>query len=66
MILFLTSFSTVSVALAQGCAMCRSTLETQNESINTVLQLGILVLLVPSLVILTIFLYIACRKESDT
>ncbi len=66
MFLFLTSFSTVSAVLAQGCAMCRSTLETQNESINTVLQLGILVLLVPSLVILTIFLYIACRKESDT
>ena len=53
------------VGLAQGCAMCRSTLEAQNETVTGALQLGILVLLIPPLAIMGTFIYIAFRKEDE-
>ena len=62
---FVSGVVAMQPGLAQGCAMCRSTLEAQKETITSALQLGILVLLVPPLAIMGTFLYIVFRKEDD-
>ena len=65
LIVFLTGSSTLQLGLAQGCAMCKSSLAAQGQNVIAALQLGILVLLVPPLAIMGSFLYIAFRREDD-
>ena len=65
LIVFLIGSSTLQLGLAQGCAMCRSSLAAQGQSVISALQLGILVLLIPPLAIMGTFLYIAFRREDD-
>ena len=57
--------STVHLGLAQGCAMCKSSLAAQGQNVVSALQLGIVVLLIPPLAIMGIFLYIAFRQEDN-
>ena len=65
LIVFLTGSSTLQLGLAQGCAMCKSSLAAQGQNVVGALQLGILVLLIPPLAIMGIFLYLAFRREDD-
>ena len=52
-----------SPAAAQGCAMCRSALEGQVESVVQAINLGILVLLIPPLTIMSTILFITFRQD---
>ncbi len=52
-----------SPAAAQGCAMCRSALEGQVESVVQAINLGILVLLIPPLTIMSAILFITFRQD---
>ncbi len=65
LIVFLTGSSTVHLGLAQGCAMCKSSLAAQGQNVVGALQLGIVVLLIPPLAIMGTFLYIAFRQEDN-
>jgi hypothetical protein len=58
------SILTVSAApLAAQCVMCARTAAAQNEARISVLMQGVVVLLVPPLVILSGFLYLAWRRR---
>ncbi len=52
-----------SPAAAQGCAMCRSALEGQVESVVQAVNLGIVVLLIPPLTIMSAILFITFRQD---
>ena len=65
LIVFLTGSSTLQLGLAQGCAMCKSSLAAQGQHVIATLQLGILVLLIPPLAIMGTFMYIVFRREDD-
>ncbi len=65
LIVFLTSSGTVQLGLAQGCAMCKSSLAAQGQNVVSALQLGIIVLMIPPLAIMGTFLYIAFREEDN-
>ena len=65
LIVLLTGSSTLQLGLAQGCAMCKSSLAAQGQDVISTLQLGILVLLIPPLAIMGTFLYIAFRQEQE-
>jgi len=52
-----------SPAAAQGCAMCRSALEGQVESVVQAINLGILVLLIPPLTIMSTILFVTFRQD---
>ena len=52
-----------SPAAAQGCAMCRSALEGQVESVVQAVNLGILVLLIPPLTIMSTILFVTFRQD---
>lgn len=56
--LFLTS-----PAAAQGCAMCRSALEGQVETVVQAVNLGIVVLLIPPLTIMSTIIFITFRQD---
>lgn len=60
---FLVAAGTLQPGLAQGCAMCKTSLAGQGQNVVGALQIGILVLLIPPLAILGTFLYIALRRE---
>ncbi len=59
--LFLLFFS--SPAAAQGCAMCRTALEGQAQSLTQALNLGILVLLIPPITIMSTILFVTFRQD---
>ena len=65
LIIFLIGSSTVHLGLAQGCAMCKTSLAAQGQNVVSTLQLGIVVLLIPPLAIMGTFLYIALRQEDN-
>ncbi len=50
-------------AWAQGCAMCRSSIAAQNDSVVASINAGILILLVPPLAIMSTILYFAFRAR---
>ncbi len=52
-----------SPAAAQGCAMCRSALESQVQSAVQAINLGIVVLLIPPLTIMSAILFITFRQD---
>ncbi len=52
-----------SPAAAQGCAMCRTALEGQVESVVQAVNLGILVLLIPPLTIMSTIIFITFRQD---
>lgn len=52
-----------SPAAAQGCAMCRSALEGQVESVVQAVNLGIVVLLIPPLTIMSTIIFITFRQD---
>ncbi len=49
--------------LAQGCAMCKTAVASQEASMMEALNLGIMVLLVPPVGILTTILVFAFRRD---
>lgn len=52
-----------SPVAAQGCAMCRSALEGQAQSVVQAINLGIVVLLIPPLTIMSAILFITFRQD---
>ncbi len=52
-----------SPAAAQGCAMCRTALEGQAQSLIQALNLGILVLLIPPITIMSTILFVTFRQD---
>lgn len=52
-----------SPLLAQGCAMCKSSIAAQNDTVINSINTGILILLFPPLLILSAILYFAFRQS---
>ena len=52
-----------SPALAQGCAMCKTTLGAQMSGAIEALHLGIVILLVPPIGIMSTILFVTFRQD---
>ncbi len=52
-----------SPLLAQGCAMCKASIAGQTVTLARSLNLGIVVLLIPPLLIMSVILYLAFRYD---
>lgn len=55
---------TLNPVLAQGCAMCKTSLSAQTDNVVSSLQSGIVILLIPPLLLMSAILLVAFRRDS--
>ncbi len=64
-LLLVAPFLTLKPVLAQGCAMCKTSLSAQTDNVVSSLQSGIVILLIPPLLMMSVILLVAFRRDSD-
>ena len=55
---------TLNPVMAQGCAMCKTSLSAQTDNVVSSLQSGIVILLIPPLLLMSAILLVAFRRDS--